>query len=68
MDRTYDIFEKLANGEVLWRAVMVGRESSLRKLQELAAESNNELFAMHLPTKEIIATLKGTLWSKEQGP
>lgn len=59
MDRTYDIFEKLPSGEVLWRAVMVGREPSLRKLQELAAQSSNEIFAVHLPIKEIIATLKG---------
>ena len=55
--RTYDIFEKSPNGQVLWRASMIGRERSLRKLQELAAASRNEVFAMHLPTKEVIATL-----------
>lgn len=37
--------------------IVVGRERLLRKLQELAAASRNEVFATHLPTKEVIATL-----------
>jgi hypothetical protein len=40
---------------------MIGREQSLRKLRELAVESRNELFAMHVPTKEIIASLNAPL-------
>ena len=61
MDRQYDIFERFPDGELLWRAVKVGREQSLRKLQELAARSRNEVLAMHVPTKEIIATLNAPL-------
>jgi len=57
MDREYDIFEKYANGQVVWRMVVKGRDQSLEALRRLAKTSSNELFAMHLPTKEIIRTL-----------
>jgi hypothetical protein len=56
MNREYDLFESLPDGARIWRAAVVGREAALAKLRELAAKSTNGFFAMHLPTKEIIAT------------
>jgi hypothetical protein len=57
MDRQYDIFEKLPGGYVLWRETIVGRQESLSRLGVLATATRNEIYAIHLPTKEIIATL-----------
>jgi uncharacterized hydantoinase/oxoprolinase family protein len=57
MDREYDIYEKLVNGEMNWHGAYRGRISALARLKEIAATSSNEVFAIHVPTKEIIATL-----------
>lgn len=57
MDREYDIFERLPNGQVLWRMVVSGRDQSLDALRKLAKTSTNEVFAVHVPTKEVIGTL-----------
>ena len=57
MNRDYDLFEKLPNGSVLWRMVVTGRDQCLQALRRLAEVSSNEVFAMHTPTKEVIATL-----------
>ena len=56
----YDLFEKLPDGKVLWRMVVTGRDKSLEALRRLAEKSNSEFFAMYVPTKEIIATVKST--------
>jgi hypothetical protein len=55
LNREYDIFERLPDGTDLWREFVVGLEPSRRKLQELAAGSKNEFYAIHTPTKEIVA-------------
>ena len=60
MNREYDLFEDLSDGSRVWRAAIVGREAALARLRELADKSTNELFAMHLPTKEIVAKIEGT--------
>jgi hypothetical protein len=39
----------------LWKDYVVGLEEARRKLQELAAQSKNEFYAIHTPTKEITA-------------
>jgi hypothetical protein len=57
VDREYDIFEQFADGSVLWRALVPGLEKALAKLKELASLSPNEHFAMHTPTKTIIARI-----------
>jgi hypothetical protein len=44
----------------VWRAAIVGREEALAKLRELADKSTNQFFAMHLPTKEIVAKTNAT--------
>jgi hypothetical protein len=57
MERTYDIFEKMDDGSLLWRAVIPGREPAMRKLQEMAAQSANEFQLKHLASDTLIATM-----------
>lgn len=54
MQREYDLFE-LLNGELKWRGRTVGLLQARAKLHELSHKTRNECFAMHLPTKEIVA-------------
>jgi hypothetical protein len=54
MNREYDIFEKLTDGSVLWRGLVQGLEPARAKLNQLATSSQNEFFAMHTPTKDIV--------------
>jgi hypothetical protein len=53
MNREYDLFERLRDDSVLWRGHVSGLESARLKLAEIAKETDNECFAMHVPTKEI---------------
>lgn len=57
MDRSYDLFEMFPDGTALWKGAVVGHEDAIRKLQELAARTTNEMRLMHVPTKTLIATL-----------
>jgi hypothetical protein len=57
MERTYDIFEKMDDGSLVWRAVVPGRETAIRKLQEMAASSPNEFQLKHLASDTLIATV-----------
>jgi hypothetical protein len=57
MERTYDIFEKMNDGSLMWRAVIPGREAAMRKLQELAEQSPNEFQVKHLASDTVIATI-----------
>ena len=57
MERTYDIFERLPDDSMRWRASVVGHEPAIAKLKELAAKSGNEFRVMHLPTQAVIATI-----------
>jgi hypothetical protein len=55
LNREYDIFERLPDGTDLWKDYVQGLEQARLKLQELAAQSKNEHYAIHTPTKEIAA-------------
>jgi hypothetical protein len=57
MQRRYDLFEKLTDGTLVWRASIHGYSDALRKLTKLASRSQNEWQVMHLPTKTVIAAL-----------
>ena len=57
MDREYDLFEKLPNGSITWRALVSGRDNAIRKLRKLASQSSNEFLAVHKPSQEVIARL-----------
>jgi len=54
MNRDYDIFEKLPDGSPLWRQCVQGLENARSTLNLLAAQSQNEFFAIHSPTHEIV--------------
>lgn len=60
MDRQYDLFEILPDGAPVWRGAVSGHESAILKLRELAAETENEVRVMHVPTKSIIAVMNAT--------
>jgi hypothetical protein len=57
MERTYDIFEKMSDGSLVWRAVVPGREAAMRKLQEMAAQSANQFQLKHLASDTLITTM-----------
>ena len=57
VDRTYDIFEIFPDASPVWRGCVSGRENAIRKLEELATRTSNELRVMHVPTKTVIAML-----------
>jgi hypothetical protein len=57
LERTYDIFEKLNDGSLMWRAVIPGYEAAMRKRQEMAAKSANEFQVKHLASDTLIATI-----------
>jgi hypothetical protein len=56
MERTYDIFEKMSDGSMMWRAAISGHEDALRKLKEMAAQAANEFHLRHLASNTLIAT------------
>jgi hypothetical protein len=55
MDREYDIFESLPDGTPIWRGFVRGVEEARGAVVRLASESRHECFAMHTPTKEVVA-------------
>jgi hypothetical protein len=57
MERTYDIFEKMNDGSLVWRAVVPGYEAAMRKLQEMAAQSSHEFQVKHLASDTVVATI-----------
>jgi hypothetical protein len=61
MERTYDIFEKMSDGSLVWRAVVPGREAAMCKLQEMAAQSANQFQLKDLASDTLIATMNTPL-------
>ena len=55
MDLEYDVFERFPDGSVEWRGFVVGLDAARARIQVLAKQSKNELFAIHTPTKKIAA-------------
>jgi hypothetical protein len=55
VNREYDLFEKFPDGSVLWRAYIPGLENAIAELKRLGTISSNEHFAIHTPTKAIVA-------------
>jgi hypothetical protein len=56
MERTYDIFEKMSDGSLMWRVAISGHEAALQKLKEMAAQSASEFQLRHLASNTLIAT------------
>src|SRR5690348_17931122 len=67
MERTYDIFEILADGSPMWRQSVSGHEPALARMRELAAESPNEFRMMHLATNSVAAILPPNEARSESG-
>jgi len=57
MDRVYDVFEVTKDG-LIWRCSVTGLLQARAKIEELAKASTNEFYAMHLPSREIVARAK----------
>jgi hypothetical protein len=57
VEDTFDVFEKLRDGSLIWRCSVSGQEEAIVALKKLATETSNEVRAMHLATKTVIATL-----------
>jgi hypothetical protein len=57
-DENYDIFERLSDGKLLWRAVVPGLDAANLRLAEHAAQTRNEVVIMHLPTSKRVASMK----------
>jgi hypothetical protein len=55
MERDYDLFERSQDNSLSWLGSVHGLENTRRKLEELAKRTTNECFAMHTPTRQIIA-------------
>jgi hypothetical protein len=59
VDLSYDIFEILPDGTPLWKTSAKGRDAAMRRLDELARTSRNELKVIHLESKTVVATRDG---------
>ncbi|MGC2764315.1 MAG: hypothetical protein WB607_02320 [Candidatus Acidiferrum sp.] len=57
MEREYDLFQFCPDGSPLWCQSISGYENAIRKLQELASETENEVRAMHLPSQSVVAAI-----------
>jgi hypothetical protein len=55
IERQYDIFQKLADGESLWQCCVRGAEAASDVVQKLGRVTKNEVFAFCIATKEIVA-------------
>jgi hypothetical protein len=55
LDREYDIFEKFPDGSHIWRAFVKGLIDARARVEELAESSANEFYAIHTPSKEVVA-------------
>jgi|SRR5882762_97204 hypothetical protein len=53
----YDIFEVLPNGSIVQRGSVNGLETAWEELYKLAKHTTNECFAIHPPTREVVAQL-----------
>ena len=56
MDREYDVFEKFPDGTHIWRAFVKGLIEARARVAELSEISPDEFYAIHTPSKEIVAS------------
>jgi hypothetical protein len=57
VDGSYDLFEMFPDGSALRKGAVVGHEDAIRRLQELAAGTANEMQLRHVPTNTVVATM-----------
>ena len=58
MYREYEIAEKVGD-KLVWRDTVVGKAQALKRLQELAKTTANELVMMHSPTNSVVVEVQG---------
>jgi hypothetical protein len=54
-ERDYDVFENLPDGQKRWQCCVHGIDAANRKVEELSRLTKNEVFAVCVSTKEIVA-------------
>jgi hypothetical protein len=54
MHNKYDLFERFPDGSSLWRACVIGLESTRLHMCDLAQRSSNQFYAMHLVSGKIV--------------
>ena len=60
MERSYDLFEKMEDGSLIWRGAVCGLDAGIAELKKLASETPNELHLMYLATQSVVAKMNGT--------
>jgi hypothetical protein len=55
MQRDYNLFEQFPDGSPMWRGRVAELFEVRSQLIELSQHTKNECFAIHLPTKEVVA-------------
>ena len=55
MHHEYDLFERFPDGSSLWRACVVGLESTRQYMFDLARRSPNQFYAMNLASGKIVS-------------
>jgi hypothetical protein len=54
VNRTYDLFERLPDGQFLWRCSVSGLENARNALTALAQQTRNECLVVHVLTREVV--------------
>lgn len=57
----YDLFEISADGSPLWRCCVEGHAAALQEMDALAANCENEIRVVYLPTEVIVARVPAKL-------
>jgi len=55
VERTYDIFEQLPDGTMLWVTAVQGHDEAILSLKWWGEKRSNEFRLMHIPTNAVIA-------------
>jgi hypothetical protein len=58
-DFEYDVFENLPNGATLWRDCVHGVAAASQRVEELGRKTKNEIVAIRIITREIVARANG---------
>ena len=55
MNHVYDLFEKFPDGSSLWRACVIGLESTRLHMSDLARHSSNQFYAMNVVSGKVVS-------------
>ncbi len=56
MQSSFDIFEVLPSGDLMWRTAVAGREKAIISLHQIAMGQRNEFRLMDLDSLSLVAT------------